>query len=203
MSEKWCGEGIPWWSQGQWQKMNTFPLTGESWFSELPCWGIFWYLSGPGKNLPPLPPCSPSGEFFWPPSSLHSRGQTVSPSSLIFHIFSSELAKKKLPNRSHGKANLVWGFSFLAVSDQQRKDDLLFLVLGWFLGTLEPRCSLFFKRLLFGHLTTLPRASISLLFPSFDSLPVGFCFNIIFSSRNLLHVCTVPCMVRSWGDCRW
>lgn len=95
MSEKWCGESIPRWSQGQWQKMNTPPLTVESWLSELPCWGIFWYLSDPGKNLPPLPPCSPSGEFFWPPSSLHTRGHTVSSSSLIFHIFSSELANKK------------------------------------------------------------------------------------------------------------
>lgn len=68
----------------------------EFWSSKLPCWDTVWHLSDPGKKLSPLPPFSPPGAFAWPPSSLRTRGWTVIPSALIFHVFSSKLTNRTM-----------------------------------------------------------------------------------------------------------
>lgn len=186
MWENWCGEGIPRRCQGQRQKMRTSPLTGNS-------LGLVNCLVGVQLDTflirKKLPPCRP----LQPPH----KERTVIPSGLI----SLNWQTKQWPNRSCGQGKSGTWLLTLTLSDWQRKNALMF----WSSGVLESRLKIpVCWRFLFGHLTTLPHASVSLLFFSFDTLPFGVCFNIICSSRNLLHVFyAVPHMVRSWGNCSW
>lgn len=157
----------------------------QPWSGKLPCWGTAWHLSDQEKVT--------SMQALQPPH----KERTVIPSGLI----SLNWQTKQWPNRSCGQGKSGTWLLTLTLSDWQRKNALMF----WSSGVLESRLKIpVCWRFLFGHLTTLPHASVSLLFFSFDTLPFGVCFNIICSSRNLCHVFyAVPHMVRSWGNCSW
>lgn len=121
----------------------------EPWLSKQSCWDTVWHLSDPGKKVPSFLPCSSPGEFACLPCSLYARCWTVVPSGLIFLIFSSKLTSRPMVSWSESKQvsqrKSRTGFLVLAFFEWQRKDALRFLVLRWFLRSLEWRCSLFLK----------------------------------------------------------
>lgn len=173
----------------------------EFWSSKLPCWDTDWHLSDPAKKLPPWPPCIPSGEFAWLPWSLPQGIGLLFP--VVWSFMSLALTDRTMDEQvswsreiwcrvSH--SCLVWpteeGWPHLFGPQVVLRDSGV---------KVQPVCWSF----LFGHLTTFPCILFSLLFPSFDTFPFGVCINIIFHRRILLHVCIVPCMVRSWGNCSW
>lgn len=157
----------------------------QPWSGKLPCWGTAWHLSDQEKvTSTQAPPASPQGE------------DCYSQWSDLLELADKTMAKQILWTRkiwhmaSHPR--LVW------LAEEVCPHVLVLRGLG------VKAEDFFCWRVLFGHLTTLPHASVSLLFFSFDTLPFGVCFNIICSSRNLLHVFyAVPHMVRSWGNCSW